>query len=103
MTESEIITRVHVIAADIETLRTALRAYRSTVAGGVQQGPDGRVGVDAYLRPEQLEQLRGMPVEVEVVADETALGHERQAEVSEGNRYEDGSVPRGLGELAGDE
>ncbi len=103
MTESENITRVRVIAADVDTLRRALREYRSTVAGGVRQDADGRVGVDAYLRQDQLEQLRGMPVEVEVVTDETALGQERQAEVGEGNRYEDGSVPRGLGDLAGGE
>ena len=66
MTESENITRVRVVAADVDTLRRALREYRSTVAGGVSQDEDGRVGVDAYLRQDQLAQLRSMPVEVEV-------------------------------------
>jgi hypothetical protein len=101
MTEREAITRVHVIAKDLAALRSALGACRSTVAGGIQAGKDGRVGVDAYLRQDQLERLRSAPVEVRVVEDATAVGAERQAQVGEGNRFQDGSLPRGLGELSG--
>jgi hypothetical protein len=103
MTERENITRVHVIAADIDTLRDALMKYRSSVAGGVRERDDGRVGVDAYLDPDELNGLREASVELEVIADATAVGRERQAEIGEGNRYQDGSVPRGLGELTGGE
>ncbi len=103
MTERETITRVHVIAPDIDALRSALADYPSTVAGGVRQGKDGRVGVDAYLRRDQLDGLRAKSVEVQVVEDATAVGEERQAEVGEGNRYRDGALPKGLGELTGGE
>ena len=103
MAERETITRVHVVAADVDTLRRALGEYRSSVAGGVRWDQDGRVGVDAYLRRDQLERLRSGSVEVLVVEDATAVGQERQAEVGEGNRYQDGALPEGLGELTGGE
>lgn len=103
MTERESITQVHVIAADIDTLRSALQEYRSAVAGGVRTGSDGRVGIDAYLRPGQLERLRSQPVDIEVIADATGVGEERLAEVGRGNRFEDGSVPIELDEPSGGE
>lgn len=106
MTERENIMRVHVMAADVDTLRKALLDYRFSVAGGVRKKEDGQVGVDAYLSPDQLEALqsqRNQSIAVEVVEDATAVGLERQAEVGDGDRYEDGSLPEILGELTGGE
>jgi hypothetical protein len=101
MTERESIMRVHVIAADIDTLRSSLAEFRALVAGGVQPSRDGRVGIDAYLNLSQLERVRGRSVEVRVVEDATATGAARQAEVEEGNPYEDGSLPDWLDEPSG--
>jgi hypothetical protein len=104
MAEREQVTRVHVTAPTIEALREVLREHPFPVAGGVRHGPNGQAGIDAYVTAEELATLRGLPVSVEVVADATAVGRERQAQVGRGNRFSDPAVvPRGLGELRGGE
>jgi hypothetical protein len=58
--------------------------------------------VDAYLPEAQLDAARGSRaasgVSLEVVENVTEVGHQRQREVGEGNRFTArGEVPRGLG------
>jgi hypothetical protein len=58
--------------------------------------------VDAYLPEAQLDAARGSRaasgVSLDVIENVTEVGHQRQGEVGEGNRFAArGEVPRGLG------
>jgi hypothetical protein len=63
---------------------------------------DGRFSIDAYLPETQLEGARrsraANRVTIRVLENATAVGHERQKEVGQINRFSvRGQVPRGLG------
>ncbi|MFE2474868.1 hypothetical protein [Streptomyces sp. NPDC059389] len=91
------VLRVRVTAKDAETLRALLRDARPDVGGRIGRNPDGSLGFDAYVSPEQAEDLAREGVSVETVEDATATGRARQAEVGEGDRFApDDAVPQGL-------
>ncbi|GAA2716470.1 MULTISPECIES: hypothetical protein [Streptomyces] len=97
------ILRVRVTAKDAETLRALLRDERPDVGGRPRTAADGSVGIDAYVPAEKAAALEHPGVTVRVVADATATGKARQAEVGEGDRFADPSaVPRGLGDKVED-
>ncbi|MFI6148679.1 hypothetical protein [Streptomyces sp. NPDC051109] len=91
------ILRVRVTAKDADTLRAVLRDSRPDVGGRVLQNQDGTFTFDAYVSPEQAEDLAREGVSVETVEDATATGRARQAEVGEGDRFgPEDAVPQGL-------
>ncbi|MFI1151010.1 hypothetical protein [Streptomyces sp. NPDC020817] len=91
------ILRVRVTAQDADTLRALLRDARPDVGGRIGQNPDGSLSFDAYVSPEQAQDLAREGVSVETVEDATANGRARQAEVGEGDRFAaEDAVPQGL-------
>ncbi|MGW8779840.1 hypothetical protein ACWGNM_17525 [Streptomyces sp. NPDC055796] len=91
------ILRVSVTAKDADTLRTLLRDSHPDVGGRVRRNQDGSLTFDAYVSPEQAQDLAREGVSVETVEDATATGRARQAEVGEGDRFApEDAVPQGL-------
>ena len=102
MTDSETITRAHITAADSGTLLRILDQHRFRVGGPVRRDEDGRSGIDVYVNADGLALIHRLAVTVEVLADHTAVGEARQAEVGAANRFaEPGAVPPGLGHTSG--
>ncbi|MFK0046170.1 hypothetical protein ACIQU4_19080 [Streptomyces sp. NPDC090741] len=97
MSSEYTILRVRVTAKDADTLRALLRDSRPDVGGRVRENQDGSLTFDAYVSPEQAEDLAREGVSVETVEDATATGRARQAEVGEGDRFApEDAVPQGL-------
>ena len=99
----ESIIRVKIEAPTLADLRAFADEFKPDL--GCRATPrqkDGRFSIDAYLPETQLEVARrsraATRVTIRVLENATAVGHERQKEVGQRNRFSvRGQVPRGLG------
>ena len=102
--EGERMLQVRIVAPSAEAFIAALGGQEIDFAcRGPRVAADGVVVANALMSQETVAKLerslRGR-VKIEVVGDFSANLVERQAEVGEGNRFEDGrTLPQGLGEL----
>ncbi len=89
---------VRIEAGDAESLQTLPMDQLDTVCmGGRELRADGTIVFEALV-PEPVLKDIGDRVNVEVLADMTKEGRERQKEVGRGNRFKgDDWIPRGLG------
>jgi hypothetical protein len=98
----------HVLQVRIEA--EDLEALRPFLLEGLDVGcrphpvelPGGRVALQAYVVEDELARLRERGVNVEVIHDASALLRERQADVGQGDRFDNGRIaPHGLGVKTG--
>jgi hypothetical protein len=95
------ILQVRIHADDFDSLRPLLL---EGLDAGCKPHVDRRDGVSmqAYVPEEEVRRLQKRGYEIEVLADATAAGLERLAEVGQGDRFEGGRIaPRGLGRKTG--
>ncbi len=97
------VLQVLIRARDLEALRPLLlEGFDFGCRLHPEQAADGSVTAQAYVEERELEPLRRRGYEVRVIADATAAGRERQAEVGRDDRFEGGRIaPRGLGRKTG--
>lgn len=92
------ILQVRIHADDFETLRPLLLEGLDAGCKPHVDERAGRASMQAYVPEEEVRRLQEKGYEIEVLADATAAGLERLAEVGEGDRFEGGRIaPRGLG------
>ncbi|MFD3930926.1 M14 family zinc carboxypeptidase [Streptomyces sp. NPDC058614] len=94
------VKRADLSAPDSEQLRAIIRELTLDAVGGISLGEPGGPGVataTVFTTVEQLDVVEERGITVTVVDDDTATGLARQDEVGEGNRFEGGAVPSGLG------
>ncbi|GAA4717457.1 hypothetical protein [Phytohabitans rumicis] len=99
----ETVFRVRLAAPTVDELKAFTDEIEPDLGcRAIARQADGEVAIDAYLTEGQLraarQSRRAGRVSVEVVANETEAGRERQREVGSGDRFATrGGVPRGLG------
>jgi hypothetical protein len=93
------VLHVRIHAVDFEALGALLlEGIDAGCRPHFTEGHDRRLSMQAYVREDELVRLTDRGLEVDVVADATAAGAERQAQVGRGDRFEGGRIaPRGLG------
>jgi hypothetical protein len=92
------VLQVRIRTVDLESLRALL--LEGINAGCRPHLTEEVAGVtmQAYVSEEELDRLKERGYDIEVLADASATGLERQAEVGRGDRFEGGTIaPRGLG------
>ncbi len=98
------IIRFEIKAPTLEDLRNFTNEIQPDLGcRAIPRQIDGEFVIDAYLPESQLQTARSTrtarQVTIRIIENATEVGHERQQEVGQGNRFRDRSrqVPRGLG------
>jgi phosphatidylserine/phosphatidylglycerophosphate/cardiolipin synthase-like enzyme len=81
------------LAGRAEDVRAFLRAHPLELYGVIEEGD--RVSIDVYASARTLEQAKRHGLAIEVLLDATRIT--RELPVGRGNRFADGSLPRGVG------
>jgi hypothetical protein len=95
------IMRAAIVSADASLLQSVMQEHGQNITseGGIRRGADGVPRVECYASNETLDLLRAKGITVEIFADATAIGLSRRDVNVHENRFADGTVPPGVGEL----
>ncbi|MFD8765043.1 hypothetical protein ACFV03_39870, partial [Streptomyces mirabilis] len=95
------IMRAVIASADANLLASVMRENGSEIVSeqGVRRGPDGIPRVVCYASNETLDLLRPQGITVDIIADVTTARLSRRDVNVQENRFADGSIPAGVGEL----
>src|SRR5262245_38219849 len=83
------------ISGSERSVRGLISRYKLNLEG---TSWDGKVVTGfVFIPSDKAKKLKAPSTEIKVLYNASQLGRERQKEVGKGNRFKDGSIPKGLG------